>query len=352
MSAEDRATCLKLVSEAQGSGVSREKACQQLGVSVRTVERWVKKPEDLRRGPMTKPKHALTSEERRKVLTIANSKEFANLPPCQIVPRLADQGTYIASESTFYRILGAENMLAHRAKSQPRKHVKPEELLAMSPNEIWSWDITYLRSEINGKFYYLYLPMDVFSRMIVHWEIHEVENADLASGMIETACLKQGISPGQITLHSDNGGPMKGATMLATLHRLGITPSFSRPKVSDDNPFSEALFKTLKYCPAYPEGGRFAGIEAARAWIEKFVDWYNNVHLHSGINWVTPSSRHAEKDQAILESRKSVYEAARRQNPSRWTKQTRNWSKPNVVELNPGRTGKQKQIIEQSQQAS
>lgn len=352
MSAEDRATCQQLVAEAQASGASRQKACAQLGVSVRTVDRWATRPEDLRKGPITKPKHALTLEERKQVLAIANSGEFANLPPCQIVPRLADQGKYVASESTFYRILNAENMLAHRSKSQPRKHMKPEELLAMSPNEIWSWDITYLRSEIDGKFYYLYLPMDVFSRMIVHWEIHEVENAELASGMIEAACIKQGIDKSQLTLHSDNGGPMKGATMLATLHRLGITPSFSRPKVSDDNPFSEALFKTLKYCPAYPEGGRFAGIEAARAWVEKFVEWYNNVHLHSGINWVTPASRHLANDQVILDSRKDVYEAARQKNPQRWTKETRNWSRPNIVELNPGRKTKQKQITSSGQQAS
>lgn len=161
--------CKELVAEAQASGASRKKACDLLGVSARTVERWASRPSDLRRGPATKAKNALTADERAEVLAIANSAEFANLPPCQIVPRLADQGKYVASESTFYRILNAENMLAHRSKSQPRKHVKPEELLAMNPNEIWSWDITYLRTKVDGKFYYLYLPMDVFSRMIVHW---------------------------------------------------------------------------------------------------------------------------------------------------------------------------------------
>ena len=352
MSAEDRVTCLAWVAEAQASGASREKACDLLGVSVRTVDRWVTRPEDLRKGPTTVPSNALTAEERAEVLTIANSVEFANLPPCQIVPRLADQGKYVASESTFYRILNAESMLTHRSKSQPRKHAKPEELMAMSPNEIWSWDITYLRAAIDGTFYYLYLPMDIFSRMIVHWEIHEVESAELASGMIEAACTAQGIYRDQVTLHADNGGPMKGATMLATLHRLGITPSFSRPRVSDDNPFSEALFKTLKYCPAYPEGGRFAGLEAAKGWVEKFVEWYNNVHLHSGINWVTPASRHQTKDQAVLDQRKTVYETAREKNPGRWTKDTRNWSRPNIVELNPGRKTKQKLHTSSGQQAS
>lgn len=352
MSAEDRATCIALIAEAQAAGARREKSCEILGVSLRTVERWMTRPEDLRKGPKTKPKNALTAEERKEVLSIANSSEFANLPPCQIVPRLADQGKYIASESTFYRILNEQNMLAHRSKSQPRMHAKPEELLAMSPNQIWSWDITYLHAEVDGKFYYLYLPMDIFSRMIVHWEIHPTENAKLASEMIETACIKQNICRNQITLHSDNGGPMKGATMLATLHRLGVTPSFSRPRVSDDNPFSEALFKTLKYCPAYPQGGRFSGLEDARAWVEKFVEWYNNEHLHSGINWVTPASRHHQKDKEVLEKRKTVYETARKQNPMRWTKATRNWSRPNIVELNPGRQTKQAQNLASGQLAS
>lgn len=352
MSAQDRATCIQLMAEAQSSGARREKACEILGVSLRTVERWMTRPEDQRKGPKTKPKIALSERERTEVLSIANSAEFANLPPCQIVPRLADQGTYIASESTFYRILNAENMLTHRTKSRPRRHEKPEELLATRPNQIWSWDITYLRAEIAGKFYYLYLPMDIFSRMIVHWEVYDKENAELASEMIEEACIKQGISSDQVTLHSDNGGPMKGATMLATLHRLGITPSFSRPKVSDDNPFSEALFKTLKYCPAYPQGGRFGSMEEARAWVEEFVDWYNNKHLHSGINWVTPASRHYGEDQIILDNRKAVYEQARNKNPIRWTKGTRNWSRPNTVELNPGRRSKKGLNAAAGQQAS
>jgi putative transposase len=340
VSATERQECLTLVREAQEGGARKELACELIGVDVRTVVRWETKPEDGRKGPLIKPANAFTVEERAKVLAIANSAPYANLPPGQIVPTLADLGIYIGSESTFYRIFKSENLLAHRAKSQPRKHVKPEELIATAPNQIWSWDITYLRANIKGIFYYLYLPMDVFSRSIVHWEIHDRESAELASDMITTACGKQGIKRYQLKLHADNGGSMKGATMLATLQWLGIVPSFSRPSVSDDNPFSEALFKTLKYCPASPEGGRFESIEAAKAWVEKFVHWYNHVHLHSGINWVTPASRHACADQAILDQRRVVYEEARKQNPTRWTKQTRDWSRVNVVELNPGRSAK------------
>jgi putative transposase len=344
VSAADRLECLTLVNEAQASGARRKLACELMGVTKRTVERWETRPADLRKGPTAKPANALTAEERAKVLAVANSAPYANLPPGQIVPTLADLGIYVASESTFYRILKAENLLVHRSRSAPRKHVKPEALLATSPNQIWSWDITFLRANIRGMFYYLYLPMDIFSRMIVHWEIHESESAELASEMITRACEKQDIKRDQITLHADNGGSMKGATMLATLQWLGIVPSFSRPSVSDDNPYSESLFKTLKYCPSYPERGRFASIEAARVWVEKFVYWYNFVHLHSGINWVTPASRHARIDQAILDSRKVVYEAARQQNPARWSKETRDWSCPNIVELNPGRKTKLNKI--------
>ncbi len=304
---EDRKECLTLVVEAQVSGACLANACDVLGVSVRTVERWKKHPEDLRHGPKTKPSHTLTEVERRHILGVANSPEFANLPPCQMVPILADRGKYIGSESSVYRILRSENMLTHRSRVQPRKHTKPERLVALAPNQVWRWDITYLRAAIKGTFYYLYLPMDIFSRMIVHWEIHERESPDHSAGMIEMACQKHKISKDQITLHSDNGGPMKGATMLATLQRLGIAASFSRPRVSDDNPYSESLFKTLKYCPHFPERG-FRSIEEARLWVGKFVHWYNTIHLHSGINWVTPAMRHQNQDQEVLVKRSHVYD--------------------------------------------
>ena len=251
-----------------------------------------------------------------------------------------------------YRVLRAEQLLAHRgrAKAPVRRTVCAH--VATGPDQVWSWDITYLTTPVRGIFLYLYLMMDVWSRKVVGAAVHDVESADLAAALFREPCRTHGVDPRGIVLHADNGGPMKGATMLATLHRLGITPSFSRPRVSDDNPFSEALFKTLKYCPAYPEGGRFTGLEAARAWVEKFVEWYNNVHLHSGINFVTPASRHHAKDQAILDQRKVVYESARQLNPGRWTKETRNWSRPNIVELNPGRKTKQIQYMSSSQQAS
>lgn len=339
MSAEERRQCIDLIHEAVNSGARKEKAAEILEVSIRTVERWEKQPEDGRKGPSKKPFSALTDEERGKVLEVSNSQEFRDLSPWQIVPKLADRGEYIASESTFYRVLKAADLLSHRTKSQPPKHKRPEELTASGPNQVWSWDITFLKAEIKGKYYYLYLPMDIFSRMIVHWEVYEMESAENASRMIAKAYEKQGVKPGQVILHSDNGSPMKGATMLATLQRLGIAPSFSRPKVSDDNPFSESLFKTVKHFPSFPEHG-FASIEKARKWVEEFVSWYNNDHLHSGINWVTPASRHHGQDQEVLDKRHKVYQAAKAKNPSRWSGDSRDWSRPNVVELNPGRRSK------------
>ena len=341
MSADDRRVYSNLIEETVESGATKIKVCEMLGVSLRTIERWKHNPEDGRKGPKTKPSHSLSQEERAKLLDIANSVEFASLSPWKIVAQLADRGEYIASESSFYRILKEANLLGHRLKSQPRQNKCPEVLTTMNPNEIWSWDITYLKAEVKGKFYYLYLPMDVFSRFIVHWEVHDSENAYLAAHMIERACEKEGICFNQLKLHSDNGGPMKGATMLATLQRLGVIPSFSRPKVSDDNPYSESLFKTLKYCPSYPERG-FASLDEAKKWVEKFVYWYNNIHLHSGIKWVTPAQRHYKMDQEILIKRHEVYQKAREKNPHRWSKQTRNWNRVTIVELNPGRRKKER----------
>jgi len=334
VSREDRAECIFLIGEAVSSGARKFMACETLDLEIRTIERWEINLEDGRQGPHNPPSNALSEEERAKVLAVANSAAYANLPPCQIVPLLADKGEYICSESSFYRILHAEKLLAHRSRSAPRKHSKPDELVASRPNQIWSWDITYLKAAIKGTYFYLYLPMDIFSRKIVHWEIHANENAELASKMIEEACFMNGIVKDQIVLHSDNGGPMKGAMMLATLQRLGVAPSFSRPRVSDDNPFSEALFKTLKYCPSYPERG-FGDINEAKKWVEKFVNWYNNIHLHSGISFVTPASRHNGDDREILLNRHEVYERAKAANPNRWSRRTRNWTKIDEVELNP-----------------
>lgn len=267
------------------------------------------------------------------MIKTATSKEYQDQSPWQIVASLADQGTYIACESSFYRVLKERELLAHRGKSRMPNYDKPAPLVATSPNQIWSWDITYLKTSIQGQYFYLYLFMDIFSRMIVGWEVYEKESMDYSSKLFVNICEKETINKDQLTLHSDNGGAMKGATMLATLQKLGVMPSFSRPGVSDDNPFSESLFKTMKYCPKFPSEG-FESIEAARAWVKEFVEWYNNMHLHSGIKFVTPSQRHLGQDKEILIKRKKVYEEAKQKNPNRWSGSTRNWNFVDEVFLN------------------
>lgn len=332
----DRQSCVELVEQARASGAGRAASCAVLEVSLRTVERWEKEPEqgDQRRGPKSACGHALSEPEKQAIVEVSCSSEYRDLSPWQTVARLADGGRYLGSESSFYRVLKRNQLLAHRQNSQPRVSRRPKDLLARYPNEVWSWDITYLNSPVRGAYYYLYLVEDIFSRMIVGWSIEEVESAEHAARLIDRICQEQGIAQQQLTLHSDNGAPMKGATLLATLERLGVAASFSRPGVSDDNPYSESLFKTLKYRPSYPDSA-FSAIEHARQWVGGFVQWYNTCHLHSAIRFVTPASRHQGLDPAILAQRAAVYEKAKRRNPLRWSGQTRNWSPITEVCLNP-----------------
>lgn len=341
MSLENRKQTLSLVAEATSAGASLEKAGELLEISPRTFERWEKEPEipDARQGPIHPPSHSLSAKEQAMIVEISNSARFCDKSPWQIVPTLADEGEFVASESSFYRVLRKHGLLSHRGKSKPRKHQKPAPLIARRPNQIYTWDITYLLSPILGQFYYLYLVMDLFSRKIVGWCVQERESADLASGLMKEICQREGIQKNQLVIHSDNGRPMKGATLLATFHRLGVTPSYSRPKVSDDNPFSESLFRTLKYRPEYPVHP-FASLEQARAWVASFVEWYNTEHLHSEIGFVTAESKHQGRDEKILAKRSGVYEAAKSRNPARWSRATRNWERVTEVHLNPGRKPK------------
>lgn len=342
MSLLDRKHLSGLIEEAVVGGARRSECCKVLEFSVRTLQRWQKEPDlgDQRRGPLTAPLKQLSEAERCKILEVANSIEYRNLPPSQIVPKLADLGIYLASESSFYRILKHAAFNAHRSNSRPRTHLRPIAVVATAPNKVWSWDITYLKSPIRGQYYFLYMIMDVFSRMIVGFEVYLAESAEYSSALINDAARRHRILQKQLTLHSDNGGPMKGATMLATLQKLGVVPSFSRPKVSDDNPFSESLFKTLKYRPSYPDGA-FASLNEARAWVERFVAWYNFEHRHSEISFVTPASKHEGKDLAVLQKRIEVYEAARKKNPLRWSTATRNWNQITEVHLNPTKETRQ-----------
>lgn len=334
---DKRQMAISLINEAVEAGARCFKACAILRLSIRTFKRWTKdkKLEDQRQFSQHKPANKLSLSERNQLLKVCNSGEYASLPPSQIVPMLADKGVYIASESTFYRVLRDEKQLYHRGRARMRKNiVKPNAYAATSANQVWSWDITYLAANIKGMFYRLYLILDVYSRKIVGWEVHESETSEHASILMKKTCLAENIAQSALVLHSDNGSPMKGATMLGMLQNLGVVPSFSRPSVSNDNPYSESLFRTLKYTPAYPSKP-FESLDKARAWVLEFVQWYNHEHHHSMIQFVTPVQRHLGEDIAILKQRKKVYETAKKLNPKRWSGSTRNWNHQAVTHLNP-----------------
>lgn len=335
-SPKERLYLLEIIEEACRSGAAQQAACKLLELTPRTLQRWKKETEliDKRTTRNITPHNKLSKEEEREVLHLVNQSEYAYYPPAIIVPLLADQKRYIASESTIYRILKKEGQLRHRGSSNPRRIKKPKEIIATGPNQIYSWDITYLHSTVKGSFFYLYLFMDIFSRKIVGYQVYSKESSAYAADVLEATCIEEGIEKEQLTLHSDNGSPMKGATMLATLQQLGVIPSFSRPGVSNDNPYSEALFRTLKYTPMYPSKP-FESLEKARKWVDQFVDWYNKEHLHSGIKFVTPEQRHKGLDEEILRQREEVYRKAKEKNPHRWSQETRNWKKDYPVLLNP-----------------
>lgn len=328
---------LGLIDEAVAAGARQSEACKLVGIEPRSLQRWKKQGvgEDRRAGPKAAPGNKLSAEERARLLQIANSEVYRDLSPKQIVPRLADEGIYLASESTLYRLLREENQLAYREPSRPptERH-RPNEYVATGPNQVCSWDITYLQSPVRGCFFYLYMVLDVWSRKIVGWDVHAEEAGEHASAMIARACAREGVQRDQLVLHSDNGGPMKGATLLATLQQLGIVASFSRPGVSDDNPYSEALFRTAKYRPEFPRRP-FASLEEARRWVAWFVEWYNTEHRHSAIRYVTPEQRHSGREEAILAARRELYREARAKRPERWSGDTRDWSPVPTVELNP-----------------
>ncbi|MBO0959950.1 IS3 family transposase [Neobacillus sp. MM2021_6] len=338
ISPSDRALAVELIQEANQNGARLALACKELNISVRTYERWVSEggvKEDQRPiAPRPEPKNKLTEEEKMEILEVVKKEEFANLPPTQIVPKLADQSIYIASESSFYRVLREQNMQNHRGRSKRPESRLPESHLAKAPNQVWTWDITWLKGPVKGIFYRLYLILDLFSRKIVGWEIWETEEAKYAEELVKKTIVNEKIQGRPLVLHSDNGSPKKAATFQVLLEKLGIQSSYSRPRVSNDNPYSKAMFRTLKYRPEYLYKG-FGTLDAAREWALKFVHWYNCVHLHSGTNFVTPEQCHTGAYAEVLNKRKEVYEQAKQKRPERWTRSTRDWSPHDSVALNP-----------------
>ncbi|WP_429499430.1 IS3 family transposase [Robbsia andropogonis] len=338
----DRLLVIELIDEAVAAKCRRGSACEALGISQRTYQRWLQSGDSIqvdgRKGSRrTAPANKLSEEERQHILKVANSAEFASSAPSQIVPALADRGEYLASESTVYRVLKSEKQQHHRGRAKkPVKRVVASHRTSEA-NQLWAWDITWLPANVTGMYFYWYMVLDVFSRKIVGHEVHAAESAELASSLVRRTSLAERLAGRAVILHSDNGSAMKGATMLATLEKLGIMPSFSRPRVSNDNAYAESLFRTCKYRPNYPNKP-FGSLDEARQWTMEFVQWYNHQHKHSGLKFVTPAQRHDGRDGAILEQRKQVYEAAKKRHPERWTGETRDWNLKGEVWLNPERT--------------
>lgn len=343
---EDRQNLASSIEVAHRSGARLHRACEVAGITVRTLQRWkADEAEGLSRGdgrphavrPM--PCHALTQAEREQVLQVANEARFADVPPARIVPMLADEGVYIASESSFGRILRAESQNAHRGRARaPRAMRPPSTHIASAPRQVWCWDMTFLPTVVVGRWFHLYLILDLYSRKIVGWEVHASDEAHHAAQLARHTALAEGIAalPVKPVLHGDNGATLKATTVLAMLDWLGVKRSYSRPRVSDDNAFAESLFRTAKYRPEFPDNG-FADLESAREWVASFVRWYNHEHRHSGIAYVTPAQRHAGEDHSILAARHALYTQARAANPARWSRHTRDWSVPGPVTLNPER---------------
>lgn len=315
------------------------RCCEVVGIGVRTVQRWrqeVDGGEDQRRGPNTVPGNKLSEHEERQLLRVLNSPEYRDLSPRQVIPALAEQGTYIASEATAYRVLHKHELQKHRENKRPATSKKPEELIATAPNQVYCWDITYLKRSVLGTFFYLYLVTDIFSRRIVIARVYEAENDEYSAELFEEVKEQEGLVRGETTLHSDNGNPMKGATLKATLERLGVLTSYSRPSVSNDNPYSESLFGTMKTRVGYPKKP-FETLEEAQSWVDSFVRWYNEEHRHSGLNWVTPMARHTGEDRELLRRREETYRRARQRHPQRWSRDIRDCSPAPVVTLNPSK---------------
>jgi len=341
---EDRQALAQDIDVAHQAGARLRLACEITGIDVRTLQRWKARqglvsgdgrPDAVR--PM--PAHALTPVEREQILCVANETRFADMPPARIVPMLADEGIYVASESSFQRVLRAHGQTRHRGRAKaPRQSRPPTTHVATAPRELWCWDMTFLPAEVVGRWFYLYLILDVFSRKIVGFEVHDSDDADHAAHLVKRTALAEGIHAmkAKPVLHGDNGSTLKATTVLAMLHWLGVKPSYSRPRVSDDNAFVESLFRTAKYRPEFPTKG-FADLDQARAWAARFVHWYNHEHRHSGIRYVSPAQRHAGHDGGILAARHALYCQARQRNPRRWSRGTRNWTPIGAVTLNPER---------------
>lgn len=329
---ESRCKAVELIKEAQNAGARLGKACSILEINIRTYQRWKNDPiGDKRKGAAKQIPRKLTDQEKKEIIDMATKERFVDCNPHEIVAILLEEGKYIASTSSFYRILRIENMINHRSNSRSgKKRVMPPELVATGPNQVWAWDITYLPTTVRGIFYYAYTIIDIWDRSIVGWDIHHNESQDHSCDLFKKMKIKYKVRG--VKLHSDNGSPMKGSTILITLHNLGVIPSFSRPRVSNDNAFIESFFKTLKYTTGYPKC--FTSLQHAREWFSDFINWYNTKHRHSSIGYITPHQKRTGEGIRIMNTRNETLQAAKEKCPERWSQSPKVWTYGEVVILN------------------
>ncbi|MDR3565618.1 MAG: IS3 family transposase [Negativicutes bacterium] len=322
--------------EQLGATIGVENACAALAVPrsslYRARETARAEPPQRCRSP-----RALSETEKTAIRSLLNSERFADQSPREVYATLIDEGQYVCSFRSMYRILGENGEIRERRNQLRHPEYKKPELLATQPNQLWSWDITKLRGPAKWTYYYLYVILDVFSRYVVGWMIADQESAALANALIAETCARQGISPEQLTIHADRGSSMTSKSVALLLADLGITKTHSRPHVSDDNPYSEAHFKTLKYQGDYP--GSFGCLADARIWAKRFFDWYNTEHHHTGIGLLTPADVHLGRAAAVLQQRQQVLDRAFDKNPERFVKgPAKPAPLPLAVWINPPKT--------------
>ena len=293
-------------------------ACRALDIARPTFYRLLADKADKEPAARCKPPRALSKPERQKVLDILHTERFIDKAPTEVYATLLDEGTYYCSVRTMYRILSEAGEVRERRNQARHPQYQAPELLATAPNQVWSWDITKLRGPVKWSYYYLYVILDIFSRFVVGWMIAYRESAALAKRLIAETCEKQNVQPGQLTIHADRGPSMKSKTVAFLLADLGVTKSHSRPYVSDDNPYSESQFKTLKYRPNFP--ARFGSIQDARSFCREFFPWYNQEHRHSGIGLMTPEMVHYGKAEQVSNQRQVVLASAFDTHPERFVR--------------------------------
>ena len=324
--------------------VGVQDACKAFALPRASYYRWTLPPlVNQPRKPRPTPARALSAEQRACVLEVLNSERFVDKAPAEVHATLMDEGKYPCAVRTMYRILAAEGEVRERRNQLRHPNYKKPELLATGPNQIWSWDITKLRAVEKWTYYYLYVLLDIYSRYVVGWMLAHRESGDLAAELVKQTCEKQGVEPEQLSIHADRGSAMKSKTLSQMFADLGVEASHSRPHVSNDNPFSEAQFKTFKYQPDYPQ--RFGSYEDATAYSRNFFPWYNLHHRHSGIAMLTPDAVHHGRGHDVLAARQDVLNAAYATHPERFVNGPPTAPKlPAAVWINPPEDKSQKVI--------